>query len=441
MKQGKRHRRHVSLFKPLTALTMLLLTLPALTGCNGILSNYKEVEQLLVIQTMGLDTKNGGVVLSLGSTVGGESEDKPRRLSGTGDSITSALHQIYNYSYEEELFSYYVNHVLIGEKAAEEGIDDYLSYICRSPIMRVDVPLFIVRGGTAEDAIMTIGDGNIGISEVMSNIRSKQALRGESRIFTTADVIRNLKRHGSALICALECAPAAESNSEGDNQPKSTADSSGAQESSQSGSGGEENSSTGQSSATGQGDTGGEKQDENSNNTAAAAGYAVIRDGKLCKYIEAEDAAAVSYIINDVGVYDIEVNDRFGQLVVLEINGGGSELTPVWSSPGVLEELDIKVHVSASVLEIRGKGDLNNAEYTDHLTAQLEAQVSQRISNVLQCSRSLRADFLGLASKVEQASPNNYRLITEKFPDLLPALKFTVTVSGELNHSNDMKDA
>ena len=43
----------------------------------------------------------------------------PKRLYGTGDSITTALEHIYNYSFEDILFCSHISHVLIGEKAAD----------------------------------------------------------------------------------------------------------------------------------------------------------------------------------------------------------------------------------------------------------------------------------------------------------------------------------
>ena len=140
-----------------------------LTGCTSVYSNFKEIEQLLVIQDMGLDKQGGGVLLSLCSASDESTGDVPKRLYGTGDSITTALEHIYNYSFEDILFCSHISHVLIGEKAAESGIDDYLSYICRSPIMRLDIPLFVVKGSTAQDAVLKVGDGNRGIVEIMDS--------------------------------------------------------------------------------------------------------------------------------------------------------------------------------------------------------------------------------------------------------------------------------
>ena len=52
----------------------------------------------------------------------------------------------------------------------------------------------------------------------------------------------------------------------------------------------------------------------------------------------------------------------------------------------------------------------------------------------------LMADFLGLAGQVERKSPENYRLMSQRFSELLPGLELQITVSGQLSHTNDMKE-
>ena len=368
----------------------------SLSGCTSIYNNYKEIEELLVIQTMGLDRQGGGVLLSLASSAGGGME--PRRLSAGGESITTAMERIYNYSYEEQLFLSHVSQLVIGEEAAEAGIGDYLAYISRTPAMRLDMPMFIVRDGRAEDAVMQVGDGKRGISEVLESVELSSRRRGDSGIYTAGDVLRDLMRWGSALICAVECTVSSES-------------------------------------ALGQ------PSEDSPRLTAAAQGYAVIRDGKLCRYLTREQGIAVGFLRNNVGISDVHVSDRHGGLVVLEIDSGKSSVKPRWAGPGELQGLEVQVDVRASVIEISGGGELDKAEYTDHLTAQLESLISGYVTETLQASKELKADFLGLATAVEKHSPENYRLIPRQFPELLPDLELTVSVSGHLRHTNDMKDS
>ena len=382
-----------------------------LTGCTSVYSNFKEIEQLLVIQDMGLDKQGGGVLLSLCSASDESTGNVPKRLYGTGDSITTALEHIYNYSFEDILFCSHISHVLIGEKAAESGIEDYLSYICRSPIMRLDIPLFIVKGSTAQDAVLKVGDGNRGIVEIMDSVEMSVGRLGNSSLYTAAETVRNLDRCGSSLICAVELAEPLESDSGASTGGTSTANEA--------------------SSA----------QDEDSGSlTAVVYGYAVIRDGKLCKFLDRDEAIAVGFLTNKVGLTNVTVRDRHGSLVVLELDSGGSSVKPVWSDTGELTGLNIAVDVRASLVEVSGSSDTRSAEYTDHITAQLEALISDYVSRVMLTSRELRSDFLCLAQAVERDDPSAFRMLPQSFPDLLPSLELQIGVSGQLTHTNDTRD-
>ena len=303
--------------------------------------------------------------------------------------------------------------MLIGEKAAESGIDDYLSYICRSPIMRLDIPLFVVKGSTAQDAVLKVGDGNRGIVEIMDSVEMSVGRLGNSSLYTAAETVRNLDRCGSSLICAVELAEPLESDS---GAPA----------------GGSPSSSEDEASAAQDGSSG--------KLTAVVYGYAVIRDGKLCKFLDREQAIAVGFLTNKVGLTNVTVRDRHGSLVVLEIDSGGSEVKPVWSDAGELTGLNIAVDVRASIVEVSGSSDTRSAEYTDHITAQLEALISDYVSRVMLTSRELRSDFLCLAQAVERDDSLAFRMLPQSFPDLLPSLELQISVSGQLMHTNDVRD-
>lgn len=383
------------------SLLILIFFIPFLTSCG--LPKYREVEQLLVIQTMGLDYENGAVRLSLASAADG-SGGEPRRLSSSGDSVTAAMERIYGHSYEQELFCYHVGHVLIGEAAAENDLTPYLNYICRSPVMRIDVPLYIVRSSTASRLVMDAGDDSKGISEIMQTVETKLEQRNGAHIFTPADVIRSLKRCGASLVCALDYTDSAESTSEQNGKDTDFSESFGAQSS--------------------------------SGKTAASAGYAVIRDGKLCGYLSTDDAAAADILMGNGGVFILQVDDGSGGSAALEVDSGQADISPRWNG-NTLEGLDISVHVTASVLELNGRQPTSRQSYIDELTAALESVISDRANSVLQSSKSLHADFLGLATIIERSDPTLWRRMEGSFTDLLPGLDLNLSVSAAIRHTND----
>ena len=355
-----------------------------LTGCGSIYSNFREVEHLLVIQTMGVDRIDGGIGLSLVSAA--DKGSGPIRLSGQGESITAAIDRVRRRSYEDELFCSHINHIVLGEECARQGVDDIIAYICRSPDIRIDVPLYVVQGGDASDLLMEAGSDTIGASEILDGIQVSLDGRDDFRSFTAAEVARSLARHGSALICALEYAEATRGS-------------------------------------------------EESSATVTVSGYAVIRNGALCGFLDRDQAIAAGLLLCDPGISDITVRGADRKPVTIEIDRGSSRVQPVTDGEGNLTGLEIFVEVGASVAETGG-----DPAGSDYLTAQLEAAVSQRVGKLLSSAKELGADFLGLGSRIERLMPDEFRE-PGSFAELLPELEFRVHVLGELEHTNDIKDA
>jgi len=379
-----------------------------LSGCGSIYSNYREVEQLLVIETMGFDYLPGGVQLTLASGISSGSSQGPIKLSGVGPTISAAMDQARNYSFEDELFCSQTNSILIGEEAARQGIEGYLSYICQSPMLRTDVPVFIIRGGTAFESIMVSGDSQHGVSEILKGVTEYLETRGGSHIFKAAQITRDSLRHGSALCCVLEYSESAEPPA-------------GNSQSEQSGGGGE-----GEATAA---------------RTLAVAGFGVLKDNRLIEYIDKDTAVGVSFLINKVGISSIQLQDAMGKDVVLEVSGGSSQVKPRWSEKGELTGLDISLDAQATVTEMNDNADLSRESYTKQLTDALETRLAELVGDVLRLSAKLEADFLALGTQVEQHSPLLYRHMNKSFGETLPSLEFHIAVKTKISHTNDMKES
>lgn len=371
----------------LAVLGLCALQILLLTGRGGVRSNYREVEQILVAQTLGLDGKEGGVTLTLAAK--GDSEQGVRRMKAPGSSVTAAMDRIRASIYEEELFCAHAERLLVGEKTAEAGLDGFLAWLERSPEMRLDLPLYVVRSDTAERAMLEVGDEKHGICDAMDTADRAARRRGDCGLTTAADILRENARFGSSLICALSLRPAAEQDGEG-------------------------------------GDT----------LTAAPSGYAVLRGGKLVRFLNAEQAIAAGILKNKPGLSEITVCDRFGRPAVLEVSGASSRIRPIWEGTS-LKGLHVEVQLRASVAELSA-GSVPPG--TDELSALLEEKLASSVSAALQASRELRADYLGLAAHVERADPARFRALTQSFPDLLPELQLEVTVRARLDHAPDRKE-
>ena len=70
-----------------------IFLLVLLCGC-GLSAQRREMEQLRIIQTVGMDYEKGSVRLTLAAAAGPEGEGPGAQLSGTGRTLSAALEQI-----------------------------------------------------------------------------------------------------------------------------------------------------------------------------------------------------------------------------------------------------------------------------------------------------------------------------------------------------------
>ena len=104
-----RHRR---------ALALLLAAGMLCSGCStgAISSNYRPVEDLALIQTIGVDRAPEGVCLSAATGKACENE-APKRMTQSGVSMLAALNQLQDRTPSAGLFYAQTSYLLLGEEA------------------------------------------------------------------------------------------------------------------------------------------------------------------------------------------------------------------------------------------------------------------------------------------------------------------------------------
>ena len=377
-------------FRNAMLLSIIIIVGLCLGGC-GLREQAREVDELLVMQTMGLDSDPRGVLLSLSSAAGAAPDNPPVRLQSAGASITTALEHIRVGANEEDLFCAHIGHLLIGEAAARKGIRPALDYVCRSGDLRLSVPLYILRERDAQEAVLGTGDKSFGICDALDSVDADLRARGDGHCASAADILRDLERYDSALVCAVAFRPSAE-----------TDQSAGAEDRPQ---------------------------------TVLPDGYAVLKGGALCGFLDREQAVGVGFLTGNTGICELTVTDQAGLPVTLMLTGGKCTLEPRWADDGRLEALGVHVEAEALLAE----GSANNTSL-DYLEMMLERALSERVRQVLQLSKQWKADFLGLEGRLERLSPRKMRALTPDFAARWPSLPLTVSVSARLTGTGDVED-
>ena len=367
--------------KFIAALCALSLMLTA-SGCSGgsIYSNYRDIAELLVIQTLGFDLSDAGVRLSVsaeGSTgAGKDNEGKtPVRLSVDAQSMTEAQDALQHYSGGLRLFFGHTAYIVLGENVLNTDTSQFFDCIERDAAFRLCIPVF-AASGSASELVMGAGADEHDATRLMRAVTENLRLRGDAHIFTAAEIVSALDSNGAALICAVKAVPA------------DTIDPDAAE---------------------------GEM-------AIVPDGYTIINNNKAAGHIPMELARGVSLILNEAGSMPVVVGNA-----TLQIDRSSCELEPVFGDG--LEGVAININISASLAEARGDFD------PGELTREFEAEARSWVEDVLELQKSSACDFLHLGSALEIRHPQRLRGASENFALIAPGLDFTVRVTADLDRS------
>ena len=373
-------KRHTIL--PLTA---LLLAMSLLCGCGGIYTNYKDLEQLQIIQTLGADRdETGGITLSAasGADVSGGA---PAVLSIGASSVETAMEKLQEYSARETLYFAHTQFLLAGEDAARAGMDEYLDYIQRIPLLRSDVRLFLVHGSRAETLITGSGDGKYDVSDELQSLLRDLEHQNGMQVFSCTEVSRRLAESGAALVCALDAA-----------------------------------------------DTEGVIFSGGGGLAALSAGYGVLKDGRLAGYILGDDARGVDLLGGTLSGGPVALKAPDGSTVTVQLRSGSTRLTPVWGEDGSLVTLRAEAALSAELAELEHPSLAAQPDFSRALSGALRVRAEGWLREVLELSAALDADFLALGETLRRQDARRFDAMPRSWEETLPALRFSVSVDAEL---------
>ena len=374
-------------------LLVLLCLVPGLTGCGSLHSQRRELAQLRLMESMGLDAAPGGLILSLSSAP--SDEEEVLCFSGSGVSLSQAMEQLQSRA-GEELFCGHLQNILVGERYAQGAPETLLSAVCRSSDLRLDQPVFLVLGATAREALES---GSAASLRLLSPDREQAG-----SLSTAGGILRDLNRQGSSLIRALRLQPSAQ---EGEEDPD-----------------------------------------------LVPAGYGILGAEGLLATLSPEEAMAAELLTGTLSPCPLLLRDRQGRAVTVELQDGSCATRPLFDRKGALTGLSLMIRAStvalariirlrpvrsrATVLEIAGFPSVAEEDYREELTALLEKELTGRVQKLLRRSRELGADFLGLGRRLELAAPWRCRGLGERLGEKLPELALRLRVQAELLHSNDI---
>lgn len=370
--------------KMVAALSAAVLVLSGCSG-QGIFPYAREMGDMALLRTMGLDGTQTEVELTVStgsraSGVGAEKQDA-LVLSADGPSIGAASQRIQGMG-DTFIYYGYVDQILLGEERAAQGIATVLDYLGRDAALGFGVQMWVVRGGTARQAIQ--GAGTEGVSERLEQLQADSEVGAAAISRTAGELMTALAQGGSTYLPALALGPARE----------------------------------------GDGGEGGEQ-------TLRSDGYAVLSQGRLVGFVRGEAALGLELLEGQLFGRAEEVRLPDGAQVTLSLTGAQVQCRPAFLEDR-LTGLELLCRVSARVIQSERQLKREEAEF---LQRQLERRVGERAAHTLELAQHWDMDFLGLKRRAGIAQPSRWAQIQTQWDAAWRELELSITVQSTVERS------
>lgn len=376
-----------------TPIAIALVCSLLLTGCgsgSGIWTNYREIELLQPVQTLGIDSASTGVRLSVSCARPG-SDSKVSILSRPGMDLSSAMASLQDYAAGGQLYYSHARHIILGEDYAKAGIGAALDFIERDNALRMGMSLFVARDTSAQGLITGPADAGYDITETLGSVKRDAEALGEGRAFTCRETIKHLSECGAVLVCAVKSGEI----------------------------------------------KGSVFMDKEEGDTAMADGYAIIKDQRLVDYIDSSLSPTASLLLGYVGSAGPILRVPDGEVRLLT-EQGSVKVTPRWNSDGSLDCIEIHAKLRCAIAEVRSEIDnITDAALLENLGKALSQRTKEDIRAVLDLSQKHGADFLGMVKHLRSDSAAKAAALPE---DWLETARFEVSVDAQVVHTQDMGD-
>lgn len=368
-------------------LTLCLLFLP---GCSGtsIYTDYHEVEDLELIRSVGVDKAANQVEITICSGVG-LSGSAPKMYTNKAKTLSTALTVIQKEPVGKKMYYAHTEHFIIGEEAAREGIEEYLDYVERSPEMRLDTNMFIVKGSKAQEVITAVATEKTAAADMLHFMAEDVDQLGLGKVYNCGDVASALAKSGCALVMAIEL--------------KETKDLS----------------------------------EESAEQMIAPAGYAVLEDGHLVKFLSLEESHGVSILTNSMHFDSLEIPfDGEGNYITMGVEKVRASISPRYEK-GEIQSVDINLEVETSITEIDRMIDLMDEKVREEIALQVAKIQKDRVEDAIKAAQEINVDFLDIGSKIEMQTPVKFQKMQQSWEDIFPDLEMNVKVKTTLTRTYD----
>lgn len=365
--------------------TACVLLMGMLSGCAGrsLLPYAREMGDTALVRVVGVDVADDGVELTVSTGTRGGGEEA-LVLSAQGRTLPEAALAVQSLG-DSYVYYGHADQLVVGEEQVIAGLDGLVDWLAREAELGLGMQLWVVREGTAAQAVWA--GGTSGTAERLSQLNTDSDVGAANIGCTAARLMSVLARGGSTYLPALVVAQ----TREGDG---------------------------------GEGDAG----------TPLPAGYGVIRQGKLVCWTDEDTARGVELMEGQVFGHTVSLALDDGAVAGVRLEDARTRVYPVFWN-GALSGLDVHCGVTARIVQTQRRLEQKDME---RLKDSLERLTGERMVRALELGQYWDADYLDLKRRVQVARPDKKAQIEEQWQSVYRALDIRVDVQGEVERAFGM---
>lgn len=332
-------------------------------------------------------------IVSGGQQAGSVQSSPVTTYSETGSTLKEALRKISNEA-PAELFFPHIQIMLIGEELAKEGIDELFDVVERDPKFRVLFPVLIVKGHTAEDALkVSTSLRPIPSAKIEGSLQSSKEIWGEYPSTRADQAIMKLGE-GSAAITGIEINGDVEKGNQTANM-----------------------------------------QEISQSTKLEIKGLAIIREGKLEKWLEGDPARGVVWVNNEMveTVMNLDCPEK-KDAIAIDIGRAESIIKAKVKKDKPV--ITIRINAEGSVSETHCSMELDKDETIKELEKQLRNEIEEEVQAAIKTLQEEKSDVFGLGEYINIEEKNYWKKIKDKWEEeIFPESKVNIEVHATIRRT------
>jgi len=361
---------------------LIILCSLFLVGCQ----NYRELNNTAIVSAIGIDTDDNGykVSVQIVNTEKNSNEQEnlnnPIVYSSNGKNISDALNNI-NLKSPNILYLGHLQVVLISEKIAKMGINDFTDYFLRNNEINKNFTILISKDNTPEEVLnVPTSLVNFPRGNILGSIEVSSTLSGASNNIKFTNFINDLKSKGiNPVMSSIKIV---------------------------------------------------ESEEKNKKNLQISD-MAIFNKDKLVGYINKDEIIGYNFITNNIDntIINIKCNKNRNMSIKLKNINTKTTFKLKNNNPNII----INVNSKANIEETNCDLDLKNIK--EKTESEIKYLINTTINKIKQ---NYHIDIFGFGNKIYQKNPNYFKSIENNWNEIFSNLDIVINVNTDIETKGNL---